>query len=120
MRFTLDGQAPVEYSATGSSGLVHVSGPAWFLALVDPYPIGTALGGGNMKQSTYPADPADILGGTPTDYGREGAAPWYIPPRLGLQSFSVIEGYLQLTFRNSKLHARGRLLGHTLRSGGAT
>jgi hypothetical protein len=103
MRFTLDGQAPVEYAATGGGGIVHVSGPAWFLALVDPYPVGNDLDPGNTQYSTWPADPADILGGSPSDYTREGAAPWYIPPRLGLKSFDEIEGYVQLTFKNSKL-----------------
>lgn len=103
MRFTLDGQAPVEYAATGSGGPVHVSGPAWFLALVDPYPAGNDLDLSNTKSSTSPANPADILGGNPSDYATEGAAPWYIPPRLGLKSFDVIEGYVQLTFKKSKL-----------------
>lgn len=104
MRFTLDGQAPVEYAATGTGGTeVHVSGPAWFLALVDPFPVGNDLDPSNSQYSTWPADPAVILGGSPSDYARQGAAPWYIPPRLGLKSFGVIEGYAQFTFKDSRL-----------------
>jgi hypothetical protein len=103
MRFTLDGQTPVEYAVTGRGGTVHVSGPAWFLALVDPYPAGNDLDPRNTRYSTFPADPADIIGGSPSDYASAGATPWYISPRLGLKSFDVIEGYVQLTFKNGKL-----------------
>jgi len=103
MRFTLNGQASVEYAAVGGAGNVYVSGPAWFLGLVDPYPVGNDLDPSDTRYSTWPVNAADILGGNPPDYAREGAAPWYIPPRLGLKSFNVIEGYVQLTFKNSKL-----------------
>jgi len=103
MRFTLNGQAPVEYAAASRGGTVYVSGPAWFLALVDPYPAGNHLDPSVSRYSGRPADPADVFGGTPSGYTSEGAAPWYIPPRLGLKSFDVIEGYVQLTFKDSKL-----------------
>jgi hypothetical protein len=93
----------VEYAATGSSGIVHVSGPAWFVALVDPYPVGNDLDPSNTQYSTWSADPADILRGSPSDYAPQRRSPWYIPPRLGLKSFDVIEGCVQLTFKNSRL-----------------
>lgn len=103
MRFTLNGQAPVEYAAVGRGGTVYVSGPAWFLALVDPYPEGNDLDPSDTRYATRPVNPADVFGGTPSGYTREGAAPWYIPPRLGLKAFDVIEGYVQLTFKDSQL-----------------
>jgi hypothetical protein len=103
LRFTLDGQMPLEYAATTSAGTVRVSGPAWFLAMMDPYPQGNSQVPSTRKSATLPVDPEGFPGGAPSDYTGEGAAPWYIPSRLGLKSFAEIEGYVQLTFKNDVL-----------------
>lgn len=103
LRFTLGAQTPLDYAATTSSGTMHIRGPAWFLALVDPYPQGNLQTPQNSPYSARPANPGDYQGGMPADYDVAGVAPWYIPPRLGLRSFRTIEGYVQLTFKDGGL-----------------
>ena len=103
LRFTLDGQTAFDYAATTSAGTARISGPAWFLALVDPYPQGNQQDPHDSPYSAQPVNPSDNQGGIPADYAREGEAPWYIPSRLGVQSFSTIEGYVQLTFKHGEL-----------------
>jgi hypothetical protein len=103
LRFTLNGQAPMNYLAFVGTKPVRVTGPAWFLAMTDPYPGGNQLEPQNSPYSTWPVNPANTQGGIPSDYTKQGAAPWYIPPKLGLTSFALIEGYVQLTFSNGVL-----------------
>ena len=102
LRFTLDAQTPLEYAATTSVHTVYVSGPAWFLAMMDPYPQGNSQTP-STRTTSVPVNPGGLQGGSPSDYAREGAAPWYIPARLGLKSFAEIEGYVQLAFKNGLL-----------------
>ncbi len=103
LRFTLNGQTVFDYAVTTSTGPAYISGPAWFLAMMDPYPQGNDQDASDSPYSARALDPGGLQGGIPGDYAQEGGAPWYISPRLDLQAFSTIEGYVQLTFKNGAL-----------------
>ena len=56
LRFTLGGQTAFDYAVITSTGTSRISGPAWFLALADPYPQGNEQ---DPHDSPYSAQPGE-------------------------------------------------------------